>query len=646
MSNIVNPQQLQQAIVARNQQRAPSVQRWLGNQFRRWAIGHFEQLEPVGCNEDFQRLVGGAVPFWFSEKLAGGESFYYLDPNHPKLRELESKLAEYLNTLVGSNEEHKFPRYTVAQVLEKWQRAHNKQYKKQAKGWCETDGSAVREVFAVGDYRFVEFIGSGRRLRAEMSNESFYMQHCVGRFENLETLSGGYGEQYAQAIEDGRLRVFSLRDALGQPHATLSFELGYDKVTGRDSIRIEQIKGKQNKPPIARYVPVVIELLNYLGINDLGHYDCHMMGVFLDKGKACYVTDIQDPEKLFQAISVHPQLILQLPEVTPALRWAALRCHPGLIEKLPDCSTAQLFSAGQWLNGQVPSALATAEPSWLREAVSGRRSIEIERKVLSVKPLADKPISPWRRFMNRWEAVIQKLPKPLVALLGVVALVIVLLAIIPVIVAALGIAIYQVWRDRIKGQLKDRADWAMGLAGIFIYRFDDNPRRFNTDPPAEEFQRRQQMLARDWGIGGAEVPAEKCREQCLEQIRSMWRDGHTGSFSYRPSPDYSVKDVLAFDLTRMGLLVRTGVLLGYISEEEGWNYMYCGAAQAQDIFDSWDDYGKCYIRGRSWWAGENPQSIHDEYKAFRADKDCTWNTVPWSDFDVFVADEDHFASLS
>ncbi len=65
--------------------------------------------------------------------------------------------------------------------------------------------------------------------------ESEYMGHCVGK--------GGYD----QGVKDGSLQIYSIRDERGEPHVT--FEV-------RDGV-IQQCKGKQNKAPIAKYMPAV-----------------------------------------------------------------------------------------------------------------------------------------------------------------------------------------------------------------------------------------------------------------------------------------------------------------------------------------------------------------------------------------------------
>ena len=65
--------------------------------------------------------------------------------------------------------------------------------------------------------------------------ESEYMGHCVG--------SGGYDK----GVADGTTQIYSIRDERGEPHVTF-------EVRGNS---IKQVKGKQNKSPVAKYMPAV-----------------------------------------------------------------------------------------------------------------------------------------------------------------------------------------------------------------------------------------------------------------------------------------------------------------------------------------------------------------------------------------------------
>lgn len=90
-----------------------------------------------------------------------------------------------------------------------------------------------------------------------MAYESWHMQHCVGQFDDRKNLTGGYGEYYANQIEQHKLRLFSLRDNNNIPHVTIALN-----VVG-DSLEIDQIKGKQNRHPVKKYADDVCLFCNY-----------------------------------------------------------------------------------------------------------------------------------------------------------------------------------------------------------------------------------------------------------------------------------------------------------------------------------------------------------------------------------------------
>ena len=80
--------------------------------------------------------------------------------------------------------------------------------------------------------------------------ESDNMGHCVGR------------GSYDAGVKNGTIKIYSIRDARGEPHATL-------EVRGT---KVHQIKGKANKALIHKYVPATMEFINNMGldiVNDL-----------------------------------------------------------------------------------------------------------------------------------------------------------------------------------------------------------------------------------------------------------------------------------------------------------------------------------------------------------------------------------------
>lgn len=82
---------------------------------------------------------------------------------------------------------------------------------------------------------------------AALNREGRLMQHCVG--------------SYAKKVEANHTTIYSLRDARNVPHVTVELTTNGG---------IAQIKGKQNHPPIARYVPFVKTFLNEMGVPAVG----------------------------------------------------------------------------------------------------------------------------------------------------------------------------------------------------------------------------------------------------------------------------------------------------------------------------------------------------------------------------------------
>ena len=77
------------------------------------------------------------------------------------------------------------------------------------------------------------------RTAGQLSDEGTVMQHCVG--------------EYADAVVDGEVEIYSLRDPNGNPHATMEWD-----PCGEE---FEQIQGKQNATPVAKYLPYLQEVI-------------------------------------------------------------------------------------------------------------------------------------------------------------------------------------------------------------------------------------------------------------------------------------------------------------------------------------------------------------------------------------------------
>lgn len=85
-----------------------------------------------------------------------------------------------------------------------------------------------------------------KALADQLKYEGDTMGHCVGG--------------YCDNVLSGRSRIFSLRDAKGEPHVTVEVQPKWNNKMGDGSATedaIVQIKGKQNKKPNDEYLPFV-----------------------------------------------------------------------------------------------------------------------------------------------------------------------------------------------------------------------------------------------------------------------------------------------------------------------------------------------------------------------------------------------------
>ena len=98
--------------------------------------------------------------------------------------------------------------------------------------------------------------------------ESEYMGHCVGR--------GGYDKD----VTNGSVKIYSIRDSNGEPHATL-------EVRGQN---VFQCKGKGNRTPIQRYIPAI---QHFIGAQKLEiKHDMKNIGLIKQDGKYYSIYDL------------------------------------------------------------------------------------------------------------------------------------------------------------------------------------------------------------------------------------------------------------------------------------------------------------------------------------------------------------------
>ncbi|WP_051305008.1 hypothetical protein [Chitinilyticum litopenaei] len=328
--DVVNAPAVKAAIAARSVARGDDAEiaAWLLNHFYRWAIGCFDGVLALADAAQYRQLCGDAAcPSWLLKKWQQGEPVFFLDPEHILLVERERQLCEFLLARRGTRLEHKLQRISCMQALALWEEEHLRMQKRRNKGWVPSSGLALRQVWRGETGTFFEFDAQSPHLREEMAYESFHMQHCLGQFQDRKRLRGGYGEQYASAAAAGKLRLFTLRSAGNTPHVTISVDCS------KGTLTLDQLKGKQNRPPIHRYQADVLALLGLLGITPQSHHDCEAMGIVPAgpaDARSGWETVFATPDETlrFNVLSRHPGLLAQQADTPLALQWLALSVRP------------------------------------------------------------------------------------------------------------------------------------------------------------------------------------------------------------------------------------------------------------------------------------------------------------------------------
>ena len=346
--DVVNAPDIKQRIRERSAARGDSqeIAAWLANHFYRHVIGNLDAdppaIQPISTQAELLRLHRRTEPAaWALERLrahaacqpplqdspAAGASapLWWVEPDSAPLLALESRLLEFLSTRRGTALQGKLQRINCPQALARWTLEHLAFARKSESGWAEHRPGAVRPLLRGQLGVFVEFDAQSPDLRAEMAYESQMMRHCLGQFSARGALRGGYGEHYAEACEQGRLRLFSYRTGTAQPRITVSAQ-----VLDGGRLCIDQIKGKQNRPPIARYLADVLALLNHLDADGEAPADALAMGIVRrpahllasgHTGAWCAASELHTEAEQLWLLQAHPALLEQLDIRSPLMQW-------------------------------------------------------------------------------------------------------------------------------------------------------------------------------------------------------------------------------------------------------------------------------------------------------------------------------------
>ncbi len=162
-------------------------------------------------------------------------------------------VGDYLRQNVRPEDLPKYDLVRAVKETAKWDAEMAKKMKEAARSG---EGTIEYKTYPDG-MKWVE-VQSKEALQAEGN----VMGHCVGG--------------YCEAVAAGESKIYSLRDAKGESHVTVQVtpNKAYLQVTETPSVDISQIKGKQNRAPVDKYLPYVQDFVRsgkWGEVNDLAN---------------------------------------------------------------------------------------------------------------------------------------------------------------------------------------------------------------------------------------------------------------------------------------------------------------------------------------------------------------------------------------
>ncbi|MFQ6729434.1 MAG: PcfJ domain-containing protein, partial [Alphaproteobacteria bacterium] len=256
------------------------LNQYIKHRVREYVLKHGDEpaFVPVDANRPY-------LPDWAKNVLARGEAVYEFDGSRmsDKLKNEITTVRDYLydvatvyvdkvGTTAKNTKRKPKIRYDFLKTNNEYQTfemalsAADKWHEKIAEGLEQRlKSKKILEKSLQGAEFVMELPGNMAAYKlttsAALDFESEYMGHCVG--------SGGYDN----GVADGTTQIYSIRDERGEPHVTF-------EVRGNS---IKQVKGKQNKCPVAKYMPSVQAFVRAKNFDIYG--DAKNIGLIKQDGK-------------------------------------------------------------------------------------------------------------------------------------------------------------------------------------------------------------------------------------------------------------------------------------------------------------------------------------------------------------------------
>jgi hypothetical protein len=93
--------------------------------------------------------------------------------------------------------------------------------------------------------------------------------------------------------------------------------------------------------------------------------------------------------------------------------------------------------------------------------------------------------------------------------------------------------------------------------------------------------------------------------------------------------------IRAWDVGRIVSLTQSCYAAGFVTEAEAWRWLRLAAREAQASYDGWEAWGRSWLLGRRFWAGDDPALADpnqtERLEVLLRDPASPWQRAPWSD---------------
>lgn len=260
-ANIFNTNELKNSIEKILKQKGvdkPEIINWFNTHFVRWmSSAEDDNIKPIQPHK-FKE----GEPEWAKKEGI----FDFIGFNGNQVDRI-NHIVDYFNSLedIDLKKIYKEPFKVINNKVDSWDIQLKKKQEEPARAQSESE---VNTVYKWNDgYRFVKLI-----TKESYKTEGNLMGHCVS--------SGGY-------FNNKDITIYSLRDSSNNPHVTLEV---------RNKKHVYQIKGKENRAPIQKYRPYIIEFIEKSGF--VIEYDGENIGFIMYKNK-CYNPESEEWKNIY-----------------------------------------------------------------------------------------------------------------------------------------------------------------------------------------------------------------------------------------------------------------------------------------------------------------------------------------------------------